>query len=292
MSKRRGSDEILFSLDAFLDVVTNVVGILVLVAVVSVLSSGNISVPSGATAMAAPRPSSARLLFECAGDELFFVDEEANGQRVLNEVNLAGKRVISSDFLVALLDDRDVGDATHRVSADPLAQGVAWVYTLRPEARGERAAFLDRAESAFQRQLDGLERGGVRVLRRPRGRVRDLPQGAGDRARARGLGRVASGGGAGAGAAQRHREPGAADPVGPSEPRALLRPCADLSSPPPLFAAAPPARASFALSFPPPRRSLRDRSPLVLMCRPNALGRRTRIASTPHRWVDAPQIQA
>jgi len=160
MSKRRGSEEVLFSLDSFLDIVTNVVGVLVLVAIVSVLSAGNISVPSGATAMTAPRPTAERLLFECSGDEVFFVDEEGNGRRVLDAVRRASDNTISRDDLVALLEVRDVGDATHRVRADPLARGLAWVYTLRSDAHGERAADLDRADSAFRKQLAGLERGG------------------------------------------------------------------------------------------------------------------------------------
>jgi hypothetical protein len=174
MSRRGGSDEILFSLDSFLDIVTNVVGVLVLVAMVTVVSAGNISVPSGATAMTAPQPSAERVLFECAGDEVFFVDEEGNGQRVLSEVRLAGDdwtkvwaptdtpraRPNPRAALAALLAARDVGDATHRVQADALDRGVAWVYTLRPEAHGDYAADLDRADSAFQKRLAGLERGG------------------------------------------------------------------------------------------------------------------------------------
>jgi len=160
MRRRRDAHEILFSLDSFLDIVTNVVGVLVLVAMVTVLSAGNISVPSGATAMTAPRPSATRLLFECAGDEVFFVDEEANGRRVLDEVKSQGDQAISRDSLIALLDDHDVGDATHRVRADPLDRGLSWTYMLRPGAHGERAADLDRAESAFRRQLAGLGRGG------------------------------------------------------------------------------------------------------------------------------------
>ncbi len=160
MRRRRGNDEVLFSLDSFLDIVTNVVGVLVLVAMVTVLSAGNISVPSGATAMTAPKPSSARLLFECSGDEIVFVDEEANGRRVLDEVRRAGEEAISRDDLVALLDAKDVGDATHRVRVDTFTRGLAWVYALRPGAHGERAADLDRAGSAFRKQIGRLERGG------------------------------------------------------------------------------------------------------------------------------------
>ena len=161
MSKRhRGSDEAPFSLDSFLDIVTNVVGVLVLVAMVTVLSAGNISVPSGATAMTAPSPSAERLLFECAGDEVFFVDEEANGQRVLEEVKRSNEKAISRERLVALLDDKDVGDATHRVHATLIDRGVAWTYALRPEVHGEGKADLDRGATAFERQLARIEHGG------------------------------------------------------------------------------------------------------------------------------------
>jgi hypothetical protein len=160
MSKRRANDEVLFSLDSFLDIVTNVVGVLVLVAMVTVLSAGNISVPSGATAMTAPRPTASRLLFECAGDEIFFVDEEGNGARVVDQVKRTSERPVSRDALVALLDDEDVGDATHRVRADRLEHGIAWVYALRPEARGDHAADLDRTGSEFHRKLAELEAGG------------------------------------------------------------------------------------------------------------------------------------
>ena len=158
--RRRDTESAPFSLDSFLDIVTNVVGVLVLVAMVTVLSAGNISVPSGATAMTAPRPSAARLIFECAGDEVFFVDEEGNGRRVVDEVKRADKRRLSRDDLIAILEEKDVGDATFRVRADRLERGVAWVYDLRPGAHGERAEDLDRPESEFQRLLAGLERGG------------------------------------------------------------------------------------------------------------------------------------
>jgi hypothetical protein len=160
MSKRRGNEEVLFSLDAFLDIVTNVVGVLVLVAIVTVLSAGNISVPSGATATTVTRPSATRLLFECAGGQVYFVDEAGNGRRVLEEVKATGDQAISADKLVALLDEQDVGDTTHRVRADRVDRGVAWVYALRPGARGESVADLEREDSAFRKQIAGLERGG------------------------------------------------------------------------------------------------------------------------------------
>jgi hypothetical protein len=160
MSRRREPDEAALPVDSFLDIVTNVVGVLVLVAMVTVLSTGNITVPSGATAMVAPNPSAARVLFECAGDEVLLLDEAGNAERVLDEVRRAGEAAISRDGLVALLDENDVGDETHRVRAERLSRGVAWVYSLRDGARGERIDELDREGSRFQQELAGLERGG------------------------------------------------------------------------------------------------------------------------------------
>jgi hypothetical protein len=158
--KRVHSEEAPFSLDSFLDIVTNVVGVLVLVAMVTVLSAGNISVPSGATAMRAPRPSAERLLFECAGEQVYFVDEEGNGQRVLEEVTRVTQRQLTPAALVSLLDDTDVGDGNYRVQAESTTGGIAWIYGLRPSARGEHAADLDGVQSAFRKRLATLERGG------------------------------------------------------------------------------------------------------------------------------------
>jgi len=160
MSKRAVSDEVLFSLDSFLDIVTNVVGVLVLVAMVTVVSAGNITVPSGATAMAAPKPTAERLLFECARGEVFFVDEEGNGRRVVDDVKKGDGPTPSRDAVAALLEDHDVGDATHRVHADALEHGLAWVYALRPDVHGDRPSDLERADSGFARQLARLPRGG------------------------------------------------------------------------------------------------------------------------------------
>jgi hypothetical protein len=154
MRRRRGNDEILFSLDSFLDIVTNVVGVLVLVAMVTVVSAGKISVPSGATAATAVKPTATRLLFECSHDEVFFVDEDGNGRRVLEEASRATERP-TRNGLAELLEAKDVGDATHRVHVDTTEPTISWVYTLRPDAHGEHAADLEREGSDFRRRLEG-----------------------------------------------------------------------------------------------------------------------------------------
>jgi hypothetical protein len=154
MRRRRGNDEILFSLDSFLDIVTNVVGVLVLVAMVTVVSAGKISVPSGATAATAAKPTATRLLFECSHDEVFFVDEEGNGLRVLEQASHVGPRP-TRNALAEMLEENDVGDATHRVHVDTTEATLSWVYTLRPDARGERASDIDQEGSDFRRRLEG-----------------------------------------------------------------------------------------------------------------------------------------
>jgi hypothetical protein len=160
MRRRRAPGEILFSLDSFLDIVTNVVGVLVLVAIVTVLSSGNISVPFAGTAMQTPGPSAERALFECVGGEIYFVDEEANGRRVLDEVTASGMAAGAPEDIMTLLDEHDVGDETFRVRATRVEGAVAWVYALRPEARGEDVAALGAKESSYQRRLAALPRPG------------------------------------------------------------------------------------------------------------------------------------
>jgi hypothetical protein len=161
MSRRKHGargEEAPFSLDSFLDIVTNVVGVLVLVAMVTVLSAGSISTPSGTVAMTLPLPQASRVLFECAGDEVFVVDEEGNEARIVEEAKKAGSAATRQD-LVSMLDGRDIGDATHRVRAEALPNGLAWVYALRPGVHGERAADLDREGGAFRRRVQGLGKG-------------------------------------------------------------------------------------------------------------------------------------
>lgn len=157
MSRRSREDTAVLSLDSFLDIVTNVVGVLILVAVVTVLGAGDIGVSAGASALTAPRPSAARLLFECSGDEVFFVDEEGNAERIKNVVQAAqGEAPITGEAVVALLDGRDIGDQLHRVRAELTSEGITWVYSLRPGVRGEAAPHIESPRSSFQRRLDDL----------------------------------------------------------------------------------------------------------------------------------------
>lgn len=161
MSRRIREETPVLSLDSFLDIVTNVVGVLILVAVVTVLGASDIGVSAGASALSPPRKSAARVLFECSREQLFLVDEKGNTERVQLAVSLAlADKIITAEAVTTYLEDADIGDRTHRVRAQLRPEGLAWIYALRPTARGEPEASLDHRSSTFQRTLDSLEPGG------------------------------------------------------------------------------------------------------------------------------------
>ena len=161
MRRGRAAGGAAVSLDSFLDIVTNVVGVLILIAVVTVLSASDFAVASGATALSAPRQSASRIVFECAGDQLFFVDEEGNAERVRELVRREyPDEPISSDVVSVLLAMHDVGDANYRMQAEPHPQGVVWTYHRRSRARGEPIDSLGQISSIFQRKLADLDPGG------------------------------------------------------------------------------------------------------------------------------------
>lgn len=162
--KRRREDEPILSLDSFLDIVTNVVGVLILVAVVTVLGAGQIGVPAGTGALRSPHPSATRMLFECDGEQVYFIDEAGITKRVSEEVRNGHSRFpeesLTSDSVVSFLKSHDAGDATYRVSAEVISEGLTWAFQRRQGISGERAEAAELPSSAFQRKLNELPPGG------------------------------------------------------------------------------------------------------------------------------------
>jgi hypothetical protein len=158
MSRRRRDDDAALSLDSFLDIVTNVVGVLILIAVVTVISAGDIAISSGASSLRTP-PSAQRALFECAGGKLYFVDEAAIAARVRATVGGESGDWRDVDALVATLDEQVVGDDTYRVHAQRLPAALAWTYSRNDGAEGDVEADLALPTSAFQQRLDALAPG-------------------------------------------------------------------------------------------------------------------------------------
>jgi hypothetical protein len=157
MSRRRRPEGELISLDSFLNICTIAVGALILVAVITVLGAGDVAVSSGPSTMVAPKSGATRVLFEAAGDKLYLVDEEGNGKRVLEAVREApNMSPPSRDGLVDFLRGTDVGDENHRVTAEPLLQGMSWVYERREGAKGEGATELGRDGSPYGEALAAM----------------------------------------------------------------------------------------------------------------------------------------
>jgi hypothetical protein len=159
MSRRRQAPSAALSLDSFLDIVTNAVGMLILIAVVTVLGARDVAVSAGPSVLRQPSASATRVLFECSADQVFFIDEQAHGKRVEEVVRSTPSGPASTEMVEQLLLDRDVGDETYRVQARALTEGLAWLYERRPDARGVKADDLARQDGAFLQALEGLDDG-------------------------------------------------------------------------------------------------------------------------------------
>jgi len=160
MKRGRKAGGTAISLDSFLDIVTNVVGVLILIAVVTVLSAGDFAVASGATALEEPRAGAGRIVFELSQDRAYFVDEEGNADRVRRLVREEySEEEIDADVVAAMLGLNDVGDQNHRVRAEVQPRGLVWTYTLRRSAEGESIERLSELGSTFQRKLGALPPG-------------------------------------------------------------------------------------------------------------------------------------
>ena len=156
MSRRKSDPSEALSLDSFLDIVTNVVGVLILVAVVTVLSAGDITMATGATALRPPpKAAKTRVLLQCARDKVFVIDEEGNAEAV--RAAAAGWATddvpLSSELVVARLDHNDIGDRNHRIRAEQFGEDLAWTYELRARARGDDEEDLRSGDSKLERLL-------------------------------------------------------------------------------------------------------------------------------------------
>lgn len=160
---RRSRTAATLSLDSFLDIVTNVVGVLILVALVTVLSAADVKVSLGTPVIHEPPKDSQRVLYECRHNQLFRMDEPSLDALVNRTVLAYGAgSAVDIDEVPALFERQDVGDATYRVRArvadGRLEKHVVWIYEPRPSSQGETAAMLRDEGSSFRRHLESLDR--------------------------------------------------------------------------------------------------------------------------------------
>ncbi len=82
MSRRRRRDDSVLSLDSFVDIVTNVLGLLILIAALVIVSNRDIKVALGTPLMAKAPDDLERVIFECRENRVVPVEEGFRNARV------------------------------------------------------------------------------------------------------------------------------------------------------------------------------------------------------------------
>jgi len=147
------------SLDSFLDIVTNVVGGLILIAVVTVLGAGDIKVNLGTPVLHAAPKEAERVVLECRGGRVAKLPVKAAMDRIEQALAVTrGEQIDVRDFDY-LLGSRDFGDALFRVKVrlNPEAGTVFMAYEPRAEEQGEDVATLRRDGSEYRQLLKRLD---------------------------------------------------------------------------------------------------------------------------------------
>ncbi|MBM4090825.1 MAG: hypothetical protein FJ276_15590 [Planctomycetes bacterium] len=164
MKRRR--NPLLPSFDSFLDIVTNVVGVMVLIVIATLVNAGDMQVSLGTPVLRDPPESASRLFFECRGGRVVRLDEQELDRlfRAAVQQHL-GKTLDQFDFesvdeLPRLFEEHDIGDACYRIKVEVrqflTSKSLVWVYEPRPDAPGESLAEIHRKGSAYQRALAPL----------------------------------------------------------------------------------------------------------------------------------------
>jgi hypothetical protein len=134
-------DEWSLGLDSFLDIVTNVIGFLVLVALLAAIGSQNMSVLLGTPIIRAAPAGAARVLFECRHNRVQQIDDETINRTILQALRPlrteSGAQLDISQ-LPAVLQQTDVGDAFYRARAKVEQQAGAAELVLIYEPRSAR----------------------------------------------------------------------------------------------------------------------------------------------------------
>ncbi|MCA9246926.1 MAG: hypothetical protein KDA42_07410 [Planctomycetales bacterium] len=149
------------NLDSLMDILSNVVAVMILIAVVIVLNMKTSELALGQPVMSDPPPHAERLVFECKDEKITFLD--VNG--IDQQIDGVQKKFLSKTGsmpaarqLEYLLNNNDVGDENYRVKLD-LSGGVKFVYEPRKDNQGESyTTFANpKAESAFRTMLNEVD---------------------------------------------------------------------------------------------------------------------------------------
>jgi hypothetical protein len=144
--------------DSFLDVVSNVVGVLVLVAIAVIINSGEIQIALGAPVLREPPAKAERVVFECSRGQVFRLDTGALfelWQEYAGRESERTGRKLDPGELTSLFEHEDVGNERYRIRIPPGSNGVQQ-YELRADAVGENALELADSDSDYQRELQAM----------------------------------------------------------------------------------------------------------------------------------------
>lgn len=156
-SRARGGGEAM-NLDPFLDVMTNVVGILVLIAIIVAVQSRNLEVTLGTPVLHDPLPGATRHLVHCSDNRVTFLDLTEVRSQAWAALETAaaerqGRPFQSERELEAMFERLDVGNGTHRVV---YADEHTCEAVMRPDV-GEPSAVLPLEESLFNQRIRALD---------------------------------------------------------------------------------------------------------------------------------------
>jgi hypothetical protein len=144
-------------LDSFLDIVTNVAGVLILVAVVTVLSAGDISMSLG-TPILHPAPAGAEpILFECKNQRISRLPERELNRQFDRLKRERGADKVTVDDVEQLLSAGILRDAAYRVRLRIVGGTPLILFEPRYPVQGETTAELQAPNSAYRSYLKGLD---------------------------------------------------------------------------------------------------------------------------------------
>lgn len=154
-------DDWSLGLDSFLDIVTNVIGFLVLVALLAAVGSQHMSVSLDPPILRQPPAGTSRVLFECRDSRVVRVDEANINQSIKEQIQQrrpqSGAKITAAD-VSAILHEADAGDQYYRVRAEVGNDGeLVRIFEPRSSRQGETLEGLDRPSSQFSSLVRGLD---------------------------------------------------------------------------------------------------------------------------------------
>ncbi len=143
------------NLDSLLDILSNVVGVMVLISVIIVLNSQTTSLNLGTPVLGEPPVHARRILFECVNNRVTIIDVDGLDkkiQAIQTDYRARAAAMPSARQLSVLLKRQDVGDKYYRVNID-LKDGVNFLYTPREKTQGETPSDFKKENSRYMRLL-------------------------------------------------------------------------------------------------------------------------------------------